>query len=389
MKSKKNHIFREYFKIILLYVSFTVVLTLVGYAAFRIIPWASNYGHINPVKQNWLNVFLRWDAIHYTSIAAMGYGVYSPGNYAFFPLYPLLIWCLTTVTKIPFAFSGLIISRLGFLAALIMLYKLAKEEYGETLAMRAVVCMLLFPGSFFFLSAYTESLSLLFALCAFFFCRRKNWLAASLIVMLFGALKQIGVLIGLIVLIEYLRDADFKLKNIRPNILWLCFIPLGIFAYMAYLYSVKGDPLYFSFCEQFYQRHIDLPGIPLYTSLKNLLKAVYHGSYHTLEQLLLFKSYVLEVFMTLSVGALLVCVFRKLDKRYFIYSVLMIITAFCSSVGNEGLCGMMRYSIVLFPLYFVAAMLFDRKSFRFVYIAIGTIFNILFMGLFACWYWVA
>lgn len=266
MKSEKKNIFREYLKIILLYVTFTVVMTLVGYAAFRIIPWASEYGHINPVKQNWINVFLRWDAIHYINIASRGYGVYSPGNYAFFPLYPVLIWCLSTVTKIPFAFSGLIIPRLSFLAAIIMLYRLAKEEYGDALAFRIVVCMILFPGSFFFLSAYTESLSLLLALCTFFFCRRKNWLAASLIVMLFGALKQIGVLLGLFVLLEYLRQADLKLKNIRPNILWLCFIPVGLFAYMVYLYAVKENPFYFSFCEQFYQRHIEFPGIPLYTS---------------------------------------------------------------------------------------------------------------------------
>ena len=45
-----------------------------------------------------------------------------------------------------------------------------------------------------------------------------------------------------------------SLKNIRPDILWLCFIPMGLFSYMAYLWLVKGDPLYFSGCEQFYQR---------------------------------------------------------------------------------------------------------------------------------------
>lgn len=93
--------------------------------------------------------------------------------------------------------------------------------------------------------------------------------------------------------------------------------------------------------------------------------------------------------MTLAVGAILVGVFRKLDIRYFIYCVMMIIVPFCSSVGNEGLCGMVRYSILLFPLYFAAAMLFDRKSFKLIYITIGATFNIFFMGLFACWYWVA
>ena len=91
-------------------------MTIAGYAAFRMIPWAPDYGHINPVKQNWLNVFLRWDAIHYANIAGMGYGVYSQGNYAFFPLYPVLIWCLSAATVMQFAVSGIIISNL-FLAA--------------------------------------------------------------------------------------------------------------------------------------------------------------------------------------------------------------------------------------------------------------------------------
>ena len=68
--------YRRYIRIILLYTVFNIVMTIAGYAAFRMIPWAPDYGHINPVKQNWLNVFLRWDAIHYANIAGMGYGVY-------------------------------------------------------------------------------------------------------------------------------------------------------------------------------------------------------------------------------------------------------------------------------------------------------------------------
>jgi hypothetical protein len=381
--------YRRYIRIILLYTVFSLVMTLAGYAAFRTIPWAPDYGHINPVKHNWLNVFLRWDAIHYANIAGMGYGVYSQGNYAFFPLYPVLIWCLSAATGMQFAVSGIIISRFGFLAAVIMLYELARNEFGEKLAERSVICLFVFPGSFFFLSAYTESLSLLLAVCTFLFCRRKKWLAASLTVMLFGALKQIGVVLGLIVLLEYLRQADNKLKNIRPDILWLCFIPLGLFSYMAYLWLVKGDPLYFLGCEQYYQRRLELPGIPIYTSAVNTVGALRCGLYKTLEQQLRLKSYILEIFMSVSAGGLLVYVFRRLDRHYFIYCVIMIIIPFSTAVGTEGLCGMMRYAVVLFPLYFAAAHLFERKSFKYAYLTIGSILNVVFMSLFACWYWVA
>ena len=380
----------RYIEILLIYLAFTVIMTLVGYVSFRLIPHAANYAHLNPVKQNWLNVFLRWDAMHYTKIAALGYGVYSPGNYAFFPLYPAMISLLTTVTGIPYAYSGLVISRLCFLGAVLLLYKFAEEEFGEKIALRSVICLMVFPGSFFFLSAYTESVSLLFVICVFFFCRRKNWLFASVFAMLFASLRQVGILIGLIILLEYLRNIDYKVKRIRPDILWLCLIPVGLFSYMIYLYVQKGDPFYFSYCENlFYYRRIQIPGVAFFTSIKSLVQTISDGAYKTLDQIVLLKSYILELSVTLFDFAVIISIFRKLDRRYFIYCILIIVIPFCSGVGSVGLTGMMRYSILLFPIYFVIAKLLDNNKFRLIYVSVGAILNCVLMGLFSCWYWVA
>ena len=377
----------NYIRIIFLYLAFTAAMTAVGYAALRLLPYG-DYS-INPVKENWLNPFLRWDAIHYMNIAAMGYGVYIPGNYAFFPLYPMLIRGLTTLTGIPYAYSALLIARWAFLAAILALYRLGKEAYDEKTAFRSVLCLMLFPGAFFFLSAYTEALALLFAVCVFFFCRHNNWAAASLTVLLFGALKPLGILMGLIVLLFYLRRIEYNNRKIRPDILWLCLMPLGLLAYMAYLYKVKGNPLYFSYCEQFFGRHTALPGVPLLLSMKNFASSILAGAYRTLDQILLLKRYFIEVFMSLSVGAGLVYIYRRLDKLYFIYCLLMIAVPFSTSVSGGGLDGMLRYALLLFPLYFAAAKLFDYKLFRAAYITVGAVLNVVFMAIFACWYWVA
>lgn len=381
---------KKYLKILLIYIIFTAIMTLIGCVAFSVIPHSVKFGHINPVKQNWINVFLRWDALNYANVAAMGYGVFSPGNYAFFPLYPALIWILTKMTTIPYFYSSLIISRLCFLGALLMLYKITDEEFGEKIALRSVICLMFFPGAFYFLSAYTESLSLLFVLCIFFYCKHKKWLLACVFAMLFSALKQVGIVMGIIILLEYLRAVDFKLKNIRPNILWVGLIPVGLVSYMIYLHVVKGNFLYFSYCEPvYYYRELQFPGVAFFNSIKMLAKTLYYGPYQTLDQIVVLKSYVLELFMTVADVAMIVQIFRKLDKRYFIYSLLIIIIPFCTGVGNDGLCGMLRYSILLFPMYFIAAKLLEKKNFKIAYISVGIILNCILMGLFACWYWVA
>ena len=56
--------------------------------------------------------------------------------------------------------AALLVSNLAFLGALLALFALTADAFGERIARRAIVVTALFPTAFFFLAPYTESLFL-------------------------------------------------------------------------------------------------------------------------------------------------------------------------------------------------------------------------------------
>src|SRR5439155_13151485 len=104
------------------------------------------------------------------------------------------------------------------------------------------------PLSFFFSAIYTEGLFLLLALSALLVARSDwplKWQAAASIGMLAGLLKFAGVLILPVLAVEYLSQRGWRLRRVRPDLLWLCVIPIGLMVYMGFLWSRFGNPLAF------------------------------------------------------------------------------------------------------------------------------------------------
>ena len=123
-----------------------------------------------------MNEQVSWDSEYYISVSLYGYddpeqrtkehnGVEYALNYAFFPLYPMVMrvvgWPLQVLSLTPVAratLAGVIISLLGTLAGMIALYDIAHKELGDEGAMRAVFYLLIFPTGFFLAQVYTEGL---------------------------------------------------------------------------------------------------------------------------------------------------------------------------------------------------------------------------------------
>ena len=117
-----------------------------------------------------------WDSPWYESIAKSGYST-SPDvsrmqNYAFFPLYPLLMRVVGDVTGLGglnggYAIAGFLLSNVSFFFALVLLYELTREVWGDSaLASRAVWLLAAWPWSYIFSMTYTESLFLALSLAA-------------------------------------------------------------------------------------------------------------------------------------------------------------------------------------------------------------------------------
>lgn len=110
--------------------------------------------------------FLRWDAQYFIHIATYGYTY--ENTLAFFPLYPMLIRCLTYplfFLRHFLSFDSLILlvsavfNAVVFKYAAVTLYQLSKVILAEEgLALRAALLFCFNPASIFFSAPYTEAL---------------------------------------------------------------------------------------------------------------------------------------------------------------------------------------------------------------------------------------
>ena len=122
-----------------------------------------------------------WDGFWYLSIAQYGYDpTIAHGNSpAFFPLYPLTVSVVEKVLPFSYAVTGVIVSNLLFLPALMVLYRLTRERFGDGVARRTITYLAISPLSFVFSMIYTESLALLLICTTFLLLEQRRIWAAS------------------------------------------------------------------------------------------------------------------------------------------------------------------------------------------------------------------
>ncbi|MEP7216811.1 MAG: glycosyltransferase family 39 protein, partial [Anaerolineaceae bacterium] len=119
------------------------------------------------------------DSIFLLGIAANGYhalpiqGAYL--DWAFFPLYPLVVRFVSLLTFGDLAIAGVLVANLAALAGAWLLYRIGEPRFGHRRALLAVVYLLIAPGAVAFGMAYTDSLFLLLALVAFGAAQRGRW----------------------------------------------------------------------------------------------------------------------------------------------------------------------------------------------------------------------
>ncbi|MFN2631878.1 MAG: mannosyltransferase family protein [Thermoanaerobaculia bacterium] len=143
--------------------------------------WVASYAALRlpvPAREGWppdiarrAPPLARYDSGWYLKIAENGYGPPPPpgvpSEHVFFPLYPALTAALSRALHMdPFA-AGLALSFAAMAAAGVLFVREGRRRLGERDSSAALLFLLLFPTSFFFLSMYAESLFLLLALLAF------------------------------------------------------------------------------------------------------------------------------------------------------------------------------------------------------------------------------
>lgn len=181
---------------------------------------------------------LRWDAMHYLSIAQHGYK--PAGDTGFFPFYPLLIRSLSWVVQSEVA-AALLISVSSFAVALILLHRITREELGERVADATVLLLAFAPLTLFFTAIYTESLLLALSVGTFSLARQRHFRWAC-VAAACATLTQVEGLVLFAPVAFMLWEAKGRRRDLAQLFSWdaaaLLLPPAAFLGLLFYLHSI-------------------------------------------------------------------------------------------------------------------------------------------------------
>jgi hypothetical protein len=296
------------------------------------------------------DMFNKWDAPHYLDIAKNGYvNVGDPANFiVFFPLYPTLVRFFTMNFNY-INYSALAVANACSIVAFIYLYKLAKLEFGDIAAVRAVLLLSVFPTAYFLSAPYTEGLFFATVIAAVYYARVGKWAFAGVASMLAALSRLAGLLLLPVLVVEYLHQKGWKLKDVRLDVVWACFASVGFLIYLGINYSVAGNPFQFVIIEaQHWQTTIDP-----WTGLNNMYGWMLHASYP--DNVTIGLAPFVFVFFGLAMFGL--SVWRRMRPCYVVYMFLYWGIAIATSWGIS----VPRYIMAMFPMFLLAASSIKNK----------------------------
>ncbi|MCX5196053.1 hypothetical protein OOK31_19495 [Streptomyces sp. NBC_00249] len=197
-----------------------------------------------------------WDSVWYLGIAAHGYGrtqMWADGSiqsdYAFFPLFPLLLRLAGGT-----ALSGLAVAWSAAAVAAVGVYRVGEHLAGPRAATLLVGLWAALPHAVVLTLAYTEALLCALAAWALYALLRGHRLTAAALAVLAGLTRPTGIAVAAAVTALAVREL---LRGERTPRVWAAALlaPAGWAAYVLAVGVRRGDPLgYFTVQRQWGSR---------------------------------------------------------------------------------------------------------------------------------------
>lgn len=317
-----------------------VLLSVAAFAAVAL-PFADGEQPSLALSYIFAKAWSHWDGDWYAAIALKGYW-FNPltreGSVAFFPLYPFLVRALNLVVP-DVALAGVLVSNACFLLALVCLRSLASRLFDPRTARYAIVLAAAFPFAFFYTAVYTESLFLLLATASFLAAERDRWWLAGLAGMLCAMTRLVGVALAPALLVLYFVRIGWRAGRLRPNVLAISLVPLGLLLFMGYLHLRFGDAwAFYNAALGGWQRYnVFVEGLERLNPLSFVA-----GDYDIV--------YSLNFAIGVVFLAAVILVWRVVGPAYAVFSLIAAAIPFSSGLESLG-----RYMAVVFPVYVAVA----------------------------------
>jgi len=329
------------------------------------------------------NIWIRWDGGWYYTIADHGYRYLAEtqSNIAFFPMLPILMRLVGFATGNLYT-AGVLIVHVSQLGALIAAYALMRYETPDDpeAAERFVLYLAFAPGALFQSPIYTESLFLLLSLLAVLAARCRKWTLSAAAAMLAGAVRVVGVMIVVFLVLEWLRSHGFTLRTMFTRTGWhglftglreqagvvtaIALVPFGLFSYMAYLNTNYGEPFLFRDVQSAWGRSPDVLFLSALQNVRRVVESVLTGQPVILSEQLTFVTLIVMFILTIAV-------WHRFGTPYGGYTLATLLLTISASMVS-----VVRYASVIFPVFMVLALAGKRS--RSAHYAILIIFCVLY-----------
>lgn len=312
----------------------------------------------------WLEIWNRWDAVHYLQLAERGYVAAGDGRVSlvFFPLYPWLVR-MTAFALHDYLAAAFVVSAFASVAAGLLLKSLARCDESDEVARNSVWFLFIFPTSFFLHIGYTESLFLALTLGCFLAARKERWALAGLLGAGACLTRVNGLILGPALVTEVVLQY-WKSRRINLRWLWLGLIPFGFLGYLWLNHEVTGD--FFAFTK-IMEEHWYKKFAPPWTGISDVwLRALGMNINEGLN----------EFIAVLLISVCTIWSWLRLRPSYAVWIslnwLLMNSTAYVLSVP--------RYTLTLFPVFILFARATTERRFWF---AMLTAWSLLYLALYA------
>jgi len=230
--------------IVATYLGTRALLLALAAVAETVLPRNSNLtsGDPSPI----LRSLTSWDGWWYLGIAHDGYHaaalVDGYHDYAFLPLYPMLVRVLSLGIPAVMGPVSVVLSNVLLLVALLLLARLGTVYLGASEASFAATLVAIAPFAAVFGMAYAESLFLVLVVGAFLAVERDRLPVAGLLL----ALASLTRLQGALLLVPLGLLAIERAHGLRARQLWLLLGPAAAVVFVAYAAIVSGSASGFS-----------------------------------------------------------------------------------------------------------------------------------------------
>lgn len=387
-KKEYSELIKKY-PVVFITIIWIVIMVILRYFVVSAIHQSGNPNVNYPVITGLIGS-IKWDGIYYLEIAKNGYDL-SSNNAAFYPLYPLLV---SLISKVGLGYSAAahLINAVALVFAAQGLYVLSLlVTKRRRIALMAVLAWLAFPAAHFFIAFYTEALFSALVVWSLYFLMRQRYLWAGVLAGLASGTRGAGVVLGIVILIQYFADRGWSWRKIDWQILAVPISFSGIAAYWLWIYStinvlpwVFFSGLYAKFWP--YMRFEPNVVKTLYAEILSMVKLVNSTSW--LDAWLsewFTKLHFIVAWLAIAYSAWLGWV-KKLPLALVLYSALTALMLILTGnfVSNS------RYILPVFTVFILLAMWLDKKEewVRTLYFVISAIGLGAMLTMFSNGFWV-